>query len=48
MNYTKETVEQIKAMLNSITVKGIEDCRRIALIAQLLDNPEKENDDGKV
>lgn len=47
MKYTEETIKNIFDLLNNITVTGTANCKRVALIAQLLENPEKENEDGK-
>lgn len=46
--YTDTQIKSILQLLNQINVKGIENCKRICLIEQILQNPaegegEKEN-----
>lgn len=47
MKYTEETIRNIFELLNNLTVTGTANCKRVALIAQLLENPEKEEDNGE-
>jgi len=47
MTYSEESVNNMKILLNNMEVKGIENCKRVVLIAQLLETPEKENKDGE-
>lgn len=45
--YSDETIKNIYELLNNLTVMGTSNCKRVALIAQLLENPEKENEDNE-
>lgn len=42
IRYKRSVVESILNSLNSITVVGIENCKRIAIIETLLQNPIEE------
>lgn len=42
IRYTRNTVENILNSLNSMTVVGIENCKRVAIIEALLQNPIQE------
>ena len=42
VKYRTETMNNALSLLNNLEVKGIENCKRVALIAQLIDSPEKE------
>ena len=48
MNYTETQIQSALQLLNNVSVKGIENCKRICMIEQILQNPikgegEKEN-----
>ncbi len=42
IRYKRSVVESILNSLNSITVAGIENCKRVAIIEALLQNPIQE------
>lgn len=42
IRYKRSVVENILNSLNSITVVGIENCKRVAIIEALLQNPTQE------
>lgn len=42
IRYKRSVVESILNSLNSITVVGIENCKRVAIIEALLQNPIQE------
>lgn len=47
--YDVTAVQSVLQLLNQISVKGIENCKRICLIEQILQNPEVgegEKEDG--
>lgn len=49
MRYTATQIQSALALLNQLSVKGIENCQRICLIEQILQNPEVgegEKEDG--
>ena len=46
MTYTSEAIQGALTLLNNIETHGIENAKRIVMIAQILQNPEKEKDDG--
>ena len=46
ITYKEETIQNVYRLLNNIETKGIENAKRVALIAQLLDTPEKGEEDG--
>lgn len=49
IKYKVETMQNALELLNNLEVKGIENCKRVALIAQLINSPEKEEDkDGNL
>lgn len=37
--YTIEQMQELSKLLNGVTVKGLENCKLIALCAQIIDNP---------
>lgn len=39
MRYTVTQIQSVLSLLNQISVKGIENCKRICLIEQILQNP---------
>lgn len=39
--YRQEAIESTLTLLNQLSVKGIENCKRICLIEQILQNPEE-------
>lgn len=41
MKYGLTQIQSILQLLNQISVKGIENCKRICLIEQILQNPEE-------
>lgn len=41
MKYTTTQIQSVLQLLNQINVKGIENCKRICLIEQILQNPEE-------
>lgn len=51
MKYTTTQIQSILQLLNQINVQGIDNCKRICLIEQILQNPEegeeKENGSSK-
>lgn len=56
ITYTKEQVQQIRGLLNGVAVMGVQNCKQIAVIAQILDSgipadvnvgkPEKKEGEG--
>lgn len=38
ITYSKEQVQQIRGLLNGITVMGVQNCKQITVIAQILDS----------
>lgn len=41
ITYTITQIQSVLSLLNQIGVKGIENCKRICLIEQILQNPEE-------
>ena len=41
MRYTETQIQSALALLNQLSTKGIENCRRICLIEQILQHPEE-------
>lgn len=41
MKYGLTQIQSVLQLLNQISVKGIENCKRICLIEQILQNPDK-------
>lgn len=41
MTYTVTQIQSVLQLLNQLGVKGIENCKRICLIEQILQNPEE-------
>ena len=41
MKYTATQIQSVLQLLNQIDVKGIDNCKRICLIEQILQNPEE-------
>ena len=39
MTYTVTQIQSVLSLLNQISVKGIENCKRICMIEQILQNP---------
>lgn len=39
--YTMEQMQELSRYLNELTVKGLENCKLVALCAQIIDNPTK-------
>jgi len=39
--YKQNAIESALTLLNQINVKGIDNCKRICMIEQILQNPEK-------
>lgn len=46
ITYSEETIKNALMLLNNIETKGIENAKRIVLISQLLDTPERGADNG--
>lgn len=49
-NYTDEAIKNALQLLNRIEVRGIENCKRVALIEEILQHPEinrEDKDNGK-
>lgn len=47
IKYTTTQIQSALTLLNQISVKGIENCKRICLIEQILQEPiTEDNDDG--
>ena len=46
MKYTEENIAGCLKLLDQLQVSGIQNCTRVAMIAQILNNPEKEDEDG--
>lgn len=44
MEYTKEQIDGVLALLNGIEVKGLENAKRITMIDMILRNPEGDKD----
>lgn len=44
--YKKGHIEGALELLDNITVKGVDNAKRIVMIAEILQNPEKEIHDG--
>lgn len=45
--YTEEQIKQVMALLNDITVTGVQNAKRIAVIAQVLDSGTAEEKEGE-
>lgn len=41
MRYTVTQIQSVLSLLNQISVKGIENCKRVCMIEQILQNPEE-------
>ncbi len=41
IKYTATQIQSVLSLLNQISVKGIENCKRICLIEQILQDPEE-------
>lgn len=41
IRYTVTQIQSVLSLLNQISVKGIENCKRICLIEQILQDPEE-------
>ena len=41
MRYKVTQIQSVLSLLNQISVKGIENCKRICLIEQILQHPEE-------
>lgn len=41
MKYGLTQIQSILQLLNQISVKGIENCKRVCMIEQILQNPEE-------
>ena len=41
MTYTVTQIQSALQLLNNISVKGIDNCKRICMIEQILQNPEE-------
>lgn len=39
--YTMEQMQEIVGHLNNLTVQGIENCKRVALCTQIIDEPQE-------
>lgn len=46
MKYTEIQIQSVLQLLNQIGVKGIDNCKRICMIEQILQNPIMEGKDG--
>lgn len=46
IKYEENKIKQIVSLLNGIRVTGIEQARRMSMIAALLDEGKKEDEDG--
>ena len=47
MTYGETQIKSVLALLNQISVKGIDNCQRICMIEQILQNPIMEGKDGE-
>lgn len=47
MKYKVEQINLVIKLLNQLEIKGIENANRIAMIASILNEPEKENENGE-
>jgi len=47
MKYSTEAINGVLTLLNNIEIKGIDNAKRIAGIATILQNPEEDKDGGK-
>ena len=47
MTYKDEAIQGALTLLDSIDTHGIENAKRIVMIAQILQNPTEEKHDGK-
>ena len=45
-SYTEVQMKSALNLLNQIEVKGIENCKRIAMIEGIIQSPQKEDNDG--
>lgn len=46
MRYTTTQIQSAMALLNQIETKGVDNCKRICMIEQILQNPIMEGKDG--
>ena len=46
LTYKEETINNALMLLNKLPIVGIDNAKRIAMIAQLLETPEKGDNDG--
>ncbi len=46
VSYKKENIQKAFSLLNSLEIRGIDNARRIAVISEILNNPEEEKQDG--
>jgi len=44
MTYDDKSIQQAVTLLNSITVTGIENCKRVVIINEILQNPKEDSD----
>lgn len=45
--YEESDIQTVLNMLNHLDVKGIENCKRVVLIEQILQSFKKEDENGK-
>ena len=46
VTYKREKITKVFSLLNSLDIRGIENARRIAVISEILNNPEEDKEDG--
>ncbi len=46
MKYTETQIQSVLQLLNRIEVKGVDNCKRICIIEQILQNPQREEKNG--
>lgn len=47
MKYLETQIQSVMMLLNNMDVKGLDNAKRVCAIAQILQNPIKEENDGK-
>ena len=48
MRYTTTQIQSAMALLNQIETKGVDNCKRICMIEQILQHPEKGDGENNV
>ena len=47
ISYTETQIRTARALLETLEVKGYDNCKRVVMLRQILDSGEKENEDGE-